>query len=267
MKNNKKNNNSVPISPPAPPEPILLAPLEPHKKIADEKLYTNSDTCKEKILSENKNKSGIYMWTNSKNGKQYIGSAIDLQNRLSFDYSLKAMVNSLKNSQSSIYNALLKHGHENFSLTILEYCKPEQCLEREKYYLKKIKPEYNISLDPSAPMSGRKHSAKTKIIMSDTRKGITGENHPRYGKNHTEETKIIMSDVKKGEKNPMFGKNRSDKSIQIEVTDLQEKTFTYYDSFSEAVKALNLPSHNVISNYILRNQIKPYKGRYTFKKI
>jgi len=128
-------------------------------------------------------------------------------------------------------------------------------------------------------MSGRKHSAKTKIIMSDGRKGITGENHPRYGKNHTEETKIIMSDVKKGEKNPMFGKNRSDKSIQIEVTDLRsvffslvkkkpaEKTLTYYDSFSEAVKALNLPSHNVISNYILRNQIKPYKGRYTFKKI
>ena len=69
------------------------------------------------------------------------------------------------------------------------------------------------------------------------------------------------------EKNPMFGKNRSDKSIQIEVTDLQEKTLTYYDSFSEAVKALNLPSHNVISNYIIRNQIKPYKARYTFKKI
>ena len=33
-----------------------------------------------------------------------------------------------------------------------------------------------------------------------------------------------------------------------------------------AARALNLPSHKTISNYIRRNQIKPYKKkRYTFK--
>jgi hypothetical protein len=38
------------------------------------------------------------------------------------------MENSLKKSKSSIYNALLKYGHSNFELTIIEYCEPEQCL-------------------------------------------------------------------------------------------------------------------------------------------
>jgi len=35
-----------------------------------------------------------------------------------------------------ICRALLKHKLTNFSLTILEYCEAEQCLEREDFYLK-----------------------------------------------------------------------------------------------------------------------------------
>jgi hypothetical protein len=56
-------------------------------------------------------------------------------------------------------------------------------------------------------------------------------------------------------------------SQKIEVFDLQEKTTTSYNSINEAVRALNFPSHKTISDYILRNQQKPYKGRYTFKKV
>jgi group I intron endonuclease len=50
----------------------------------------------------------------------------------------------LKRGSSHIYRALLKHGYSNFSLTILEYCEPEQCIEREDYYLFTEKHEYNI---------------------------------------------------------------------------------------------------------------------------
>ena len=56
-------------------------------------------------------------------------------------------------------------------------------------------------------------------------------------------------------------------SQQIEVIDLKEITTTYYNSFREAARALNIPNHCIISNYIKNNQKKPYKGRYTFKKI
>ena len=51
---------------------------------------------------------------------------------------------------------------------------------------------------------------------------------------------------------------------KIKVFDLQENTTTYYNSMSEAARALNLPSHKAISNYITNNQVKPYKGVYTF---
>jgi formate hydrogenlyase subunit 3/multisubunit Na+/H+ antiporter MnhD subunit len=108
------------------------------------KTYSNAETDKDKILSEQKNQSGIYMWTNIINAKQYIGSAIDLSNRFSFYYSKKAFENSLKDSKSYIYNALLKYGYSNFSLTILEYCNKEKCIEREDFYLCYLPHEYNI---------------------------------------------------------------------------------------------------------------------------
>lgn len=38
-------------------------------------IYNNADREKLKILEEVKNKSGIYMWTNKKNVKPYIGSS------------------------------------------------------------------------------------------------------------------------------------------------------------------------------------------------
>jgi group I intron endonuclease len=50
----------------------------------------------------------------------------------------------LKRSRSIIFSAILKHGLENFSLTILEYCLVEELLEREDYYITTFKPEYNI---------------------------------------------------------------------------------------------------------------------------
>ena len=182
----------------------------------------------------------------------------------------------------NICKALVKHGYSNFELTILEYCEPSKCLEREGFYQKqktKINPEYNISLNPSAPMSGRKHSDKSKQIMSDAKKGTTlsdetkqkimsdakkGQNHPMYGKNHTEETKTIMSEANKGRPRP---EGSGKPSQQIEVTDIKNNTTTCYNSMGEAARTLNLPSHKTISDYIFRNQKKPYKARYTFKKL
>ena len=85
------------ISPPAPPAstvPSSPSPPVPEKvHCVSEKLYPNSNTSKTQILSDNKNKAGIYMWENLPNGKRYIGSAVDLYFRLSFYFSCKAMKN------------------------------------------------------------------------------------------------------------------------------------------------------------------------------
>jgi len=55
-------------------------------------------------------------------------------------------------------------------------------------------------------------------------------------------------------------------SQAIEVTDLQEKTMTSYNSINEAARVLNIPK-SVIDKYFSRNQTKPYKDKYTFNKI
>ena len=84
-----------------------------------EKLYPNSDTCKEKILSENKNKSGIYMWTNNINNKRYIGSSENLRIRFIQYFNINSLI---RDNCMQICRALKKkHGYENFSLTIIEY--------------------------------------------------------------------------------------------------------------------------------------------------
>jgi group I intron endonuclease len=100
------------------------------------------------------------MWRNLINGKCYIGSSVNLYNRLSLYYSKLFMENYLKNSKSYIYNALLKHGHENLSLTILEYCDKEKCIEREDFFLSSFPHEYNI-LAKAGSSLGRKHYDET----------------------------------------------------------------------------------------------------------
>jgi len=157
--------------------------------------YHNAEVDKNKILKENKDKSGIYKWTNLINNKCYIGSAVNLSNRLSSYYSTTYMEDALTKGNSHIYRALLKNGHSNFSLIILEYCEPEQCIEREDYYLCSLPHEYNI-LPKAGSSLGHKHSNETKKILSEANTGEknpmfgkTGENHPMFGKNHSDDSK------------------------------------------------------------------------------
>jgi len=145
-------------------DPVLLCTIIPIK------VYSNAEADKDKIISDNKNKSGIYMWKNLQNGKQYIGSAIDLSKRLSSYYSTTYMEDALTRGISHIYRALLKNDHENFSVTILEYCSPKQCIQREDYYLCSLPHEYNIAKKANAQMFGRKHSDESKQIISDKKK-------------------------------------------------------------------------------------------------
>jgi len=238
------------------------------------KIYSNTEADKDKILSENKNKSGIYMWKNNINKKKYVGSSENLRRRFREYFNINHLI---RYNCMHICRALLKHEYSNFSLTILEYCEREKLLIREKHYWNIFNPEYNISQDPTAPMSGRNHSEESKTKISDS---LTGENNPMFGKNHSDKTKQILSDANIGENNPMFGKTKENNpmfnkprpegagmpSQAIEVTDSTNNTTTSYNSMREAARVLNINQSSIFM-FLKNNQVKPYKGKYTFKKI
>jgi len=86
---------------------------------------------------------GSGVWINQVNGKSYVGSSVNLGYRLKQYYSVSYL--NRNKSVSSISRALVKYGHSNFKLEILEYCEPNRLiiLEREQYYIDLLKPEYN----------------------------------------------------------------------------------------------------------------------------
>lgn len=261
--------------------------------------YDNFLAQREQILKDNKGKSGIYRFINKVSGKSYIGSAVNLSDRL-WDYSSQNfLVGQLKQGKSMIYSSLLKNGHSNFKLEILEYCELSVLIEREQYYIDLLNPKYNI-LKIAGSLTGFQHSEETKAKMSTDRQGdnhpffggshsketkdkirkaLSGENHPLFGKSHSEETKKSISMAKlgknytdkKGENNPMYGKIHSDETIAklggvaIEVLDLETNITTSYSSIKKAAKAIGVSSPT-ISERIKKMNCFVIKGRYQIIK-
>ena len=106
---------------------------------------------------------GIYMITNKVTKKFYIGMSTNLYSRFYNYLDIKRLI---ENGSSRINKALLKHGFENFSITILELpglsdtnekylnskvstlkgyeAKSEYLRNREAFFIKVFKPQYNI---------------------------------------------------------------------------------------------------------------------------
>jgi hypothetical protein len=108
-------------------------------------------------------RSGIYLFTHNDTNAQYVGLASDLSNRLS-DYLRPAYLQSQVDRGSYICRALLSHGYENFSLTILEYCSISELPIREQYYLDNFTCEYNINRVSSIPYSSVNASINSGVL-------------------------------------------------------------------------------------------------------
>jgi group I intron endonuclease len=111
----------------------------------------------------------------------------------------------LSKGSSAIYSAIIKYGHSNFSLDILEYCVPNVLISKEQYYIDKLKPEYNI-LRTAGSSLGFKHSDTTKVKMSINN---TGENNPRFGKKLSNDTKYKIKISTSGIRHYLFGKHHT----------------------------------------------------------
>ena len=124
------------------------------------KSYSNSEWLKKEIFSENRKLAGIYRWINKETGETYVGSGMDLTKRIRSYYQIK----ELEENPRHINRALLKYGHDKFSLEILEYCDKDKLREREQFYLDELNPSYNI-LKQAYSLQGFKHSAETIFYL------------------------------------------------------------------------------------------------------
>jgi len=199
------------------------------------KIYSNSETQKSLILKDNKDKQGVYRWVNLVNGKTYVGSSVNIRNRMYKYFSVWYLT---RFKRIPICSALHKYGYNNFRLEILEYCDKAETLNRENYFINLLKPEYNIMQHAIAPMTGRVHSAETLKLMSVARAG-TGSKHPSFGKTLSDEVRKKISDSVKGDKHSNFGKITNmnvrekiskSKGTAVKVMDLQTNEAIVYAS-------------------------------------
>jgi len=241
--------------------------------------YADALSERKVILKNNNNKSGVYRWINLVNGKSYVGSSVNLGYRLKQYYSVSYL--NRKKSASSISRALVKYGHSNFKLEILEYCEADRLiiLEREQHYINLLKPEYNILKIAGSPL-GYKHTEEslakmrnrklskehldivlTRILSDDhkaaVKKARTNSIHSADARAkmrnfiHSEETKAKLSQR-------LTNYNLS-KGHKIEITNIVENTKTVYESIRKAAISLNT-NHSTIRNYIKSGKL--YKGLY-----
>lgn len=116
--------------------------------------------------------AGIYRIVNTVNGKFYIGSTVNLHKRLQrHRYDLRR--NAHHNQK--LQNSWNKHTEDAFSFEIIEFVLPPFLLEREQYWLDKLRPwsnkGLNIAQNAMSPSLGTKHSPETRERLSLARLG------------------------------------------------------------------------------------------------
>lgn len=226
------------------------------------KKYNNFKKDRVSILKECSNISGVYYLINNINGHSYVGSSINLSSRMR-NYLNTSFLKSKQNINMPIIKALLKYGHSNFSLWILEHVEAKELATRETLYITQIIPYYNVlkqgyssagythTLETKALLSelakNRVHSLETKALIS---KALTGENNPFYNKSHSMESKVRM--IESNSQNPVY------------VYDSYKKLVVIYPSLVTLAKKIN-SNHPTILTYIKKQEL--FRGEWYFTNI
>jgi hypothetical protein len=94
------------------------ASLLPLLVLPNSTLFNNASIFKETVISQFREHRGVYLWTHNTTAKQYIGSSKNLGNRL-VDYYRPSYLEAQSLRGNVISRALLQHGHNAFSLSVL----------------------------------------------------------------------------------------------------------------------------------------------------
>lgn len=176
------------------------------------KLYNNAKESKLELINTFKNKTIIYMWFNKISGKVYIGSAVNGAKRISTYYQP-----SILKKNSLIYNNILKYGHDNFSVIILEVCgetgtvPKDIYIEREQFFIDWALKTYGLDVLNILTVAGSSLDYRhTKEDLSKMSTLKLKDKNPMFGKPKSAEFMLHATRNKEGSNNPQFGCAKTD---------------------------------------------------------
>lgn len=229
----------------------------------------------------------IYKVTNLINGKCYIGKTI-----YSLQHRMKEHLYHINQSTSPcFYNALKKHGCENFEWEVLEKCEDEKELNEMEYhfivqYESCYKENgYNLSFGGEGN-SGYKFTEEQRVRLSNAHKGkIFTEEHKRnlseacLGRKLSLEVRKKIRNRNKGENNGMYGKKHSKESRKKMSEKAKERTGEKHPNYGkkgksnpsydrknkEGIWILELPDGAVEQWHNLSSFVRDYESRFNIK--
>lgn len=220
---------------------------------------------------------GIYKITNLINGKTYIGQSIDIQRRF---WEHRCVSHE---SNRHLKYALQKYGKDNFKYEVLEECDESLLDERERYYIAKHKPEYNVTNGGQDSLRRYPDEIKKKISqkakeqwanMSNEEKADRIANNlkgPKKGHAVSEETRKKLRDFNIGKKQSSetiekrketMRKKKSAGYVQTNASHRKKiiciETGEIFESVKEASESLGIRASNI--SHVLKGRQKTAKG-------
>lgn len=151
--------------------------------------------------------SGIYEIVNLRNGKRYVGSAVNFESR--WREHRRQLRKGIHHSRH-LQRAWLKHGEVAFEFRRLLECGRAELIENEQAAIGRLDPEYNISRTAGSTL-GVRYTAESRARISASRMGKRkGEKQsPEHvekraaqhrGKKRSEETRRKIAEKARGRK-------------------------------------------------------------------
>ena len=192
--------------------------------------------------------SGIYLITNTVNGRCYVGQSYDMRRRK--DVHIRDL-NRNAHCNKHLQSAWNKYGKDAFEFSVLAECPIENLNDEEVYYIAELGAfinGYNMNIGGGSGV-GYRHTEEARRKMSESHPDMSGDKNPMfghavqeymtedeialwklhisqsmsgdknhfYGKEHTPESRAKISKARKGKlvgaDNPMYGKTHTPEAI------------------------------------------------------